>query len=59
MLSFQMESLKVMQKFDGDNFHLWKFKICMMLSKHGFWKFINAMQQFSMMKMKWQIITKR
>ncbi len=54
-----MESLKVMQKFDGDNFHLWKFKICMMLSKHGFWKFINAMQQFSMMKMKWQIITKR
>jgi hypothetical protein len=22
-----MESLKVMEKFDGGNFHLWKFKM--------------------------------
>jgi len=28
-----MESLKVMEKFDGGNFHLWKFKMRMMLSK--------------------------
>ncbi len=35
MSSFQMESLKVMEKFDGGNFHLWKFKMRMMLSKHG------------------------
>jgi hypothetical protein len=34
MSSFQMEVLKVMEKFDGGNFHLWKFKMCMMLSKH-------------------------
>jgi hypothetical protein len=33
MSSFQMESLKVMEKFDGDNFHLSKFKMRMMLSK--------------------------
>ncbi len=32
MFSFQMESLKVMEKFDGGNFHLWKFKMRMMLS---------------------------
>jgi hypothetical protein len=25
MSSFQMSSLKVMEKFDGGNFHLWKF----------------------------------
>jgi len=34
MSSFQMEVLKVMEKFDGGNFHLWKFKMRMMLSKH-------------------------
>ncbi len=41
MSSFQMESLKVMEKFDGANFHLWKFKMCMMLFKHGLWKFVD------------------
>jgi hypothetical protein len=29
-----------MEKFDGGNFHLWKFKMRMMLSKHGLWKFV-------------------
>jgi hypothetical protein len=42
MSSFQMESLKVMEKFDGGNFHLWKFKMRMMFSKHGIWKFVNV-----------------
>ncbi len=42
MFYFQMESLKVMEKFDGGNFHLWKFKIHMMLSKHGLWKFVDG-----------------
>jgi len=37
-----MESLKIMEKFDGGNFHLWKFKMHMMLSKHGLWKFIDG-----------------
>jgi hypothetical protein len=37
-----MESLKVMEKFDGGNFHLWKFKLRMMLSKHGLWKFVDG-----------------
>jgi hypothetical protein len=39
--SFQMESLKVMEKFDGANFPLWKFKVRMMFSKHGFSKFVH------------------
>jgi hypothetical protein len=42
MSSFQMESLKFMEKFDGGNFHLWKFKMRMMLSKHGLWKFVDG-----------------
>jgi hypothetical protein len=42
MSSFQMESLKVMEKFNGGNFHLWKFKMHMMLSKHGLWKFVDG-----------------
>ncbi len=42
MSSFQMESLKVMEKFDRVNFHLCKFKMHMMLSKHGLWKFVDG-----------------
>jgi hypothetical protein len=42
MFYFQMESLKVMEKFDGGNFQLWKFKMRMMLSKHGLWKFVDG-----------------
>jgi hypothetical protein len=41
-MSFQMESLEVMKKFDGGNFHLRKFKKRMMLSKHGLWKFVDG-----------------
>jgi hypothetical protein len=37
-----MESLKVMKKFDGAKFHLWKFTMRMMLSKHGLWKFVDG-----------------
>jgi hypothetical protein len=37
-----MESLKVMEKFDGANFHPWKFKMRMMLSKHGLSKFVDG-----------------
>ncbi len=42
MSSCQIESLKVMEKFDGGNFQLWKFKMCVMLSKHGLWKFVDG-----------------
>jgi hypothetical protein len=37
-----MKSLKVMEKFDGANFHLWKFKMRMMISKHRLWKFVDG-----------------
>ncbi len=37
-----MESLKVMEIFDGGNFHLWKLKMRMMFFKHGLWKFIDG-----------------
>ncbi len=42
MSSSQLESLKVMEKFDGGNFHLWKFKMRMMFFKHGLWKFVDG-----------------
>jgi hypothetical protein len=41
MSSFQMESLKIMERFDGGNFHLWKFMMRMMFSKHGLWKVVD------------------
>jgi hypothetical protein len=31
-----------MEKFDDGNFHLWMFKMRMMLSKHGLWKFVDG-----------------
>jgi len=37
---FKMESLKAMEKFDG--VHLCKFKMHMMLSKHGLRKFVDG-----------------
>jgi hypothetical protein len=37
-----MESSKIMEKFDGGSFQLWKFKMRMMLSKHGLWKFVDG-----------------
>jgi hypothetical protein len=42
MSSFQMESLKVMEKFDEGNFHLWKFKMHMMFCKFELWKFVDG-----------------
>jgi hypothetical protein len=37
-----MESLKVMKKINGGNFHFWKFNVHMMFSNHGLWKFVNG-----------------
>jgi len=31
-----------MEKFDGGNFHLWKFKMRMTLSKHELCKFVDG-----------------
>jgi len=31
-----------MEKFDGGNFHLWRFKMRMMLSKLKLWKFVDG-----------------
>jgi len=42
MSSFQIESLKIMEKFDGGNFHLWKFKMPIIISKHGLCKFVDG-----------------
>jgi hypothetical protein len=36
MSYFQMEALKVVEKFDGGSFHLWKFKMRMI------WKFVDG-----------------
>jgi hypothetical protein len=35
-------SLESHGKFVGDNFHLWEFKMHMMLSKQGLWKFVDG-----------------
>jgi hypothetical protein len=42
MSFFQMESLKVMEKFDCANFRLWKFKMRRCLLNMGFGKFVDG-----------------
>ena len=37
MASFEGEGPKVVDKFDGANFHLWKFKMKMMLAEKELW----------------------
>jgi hypothetical protein len=51
MFSFQMESLKVMEKFDGANFHLWKFKMRMMLSNMGFGNLLMQVPPYQVKKL--------
>ncbi len=46
MCSFQMESLKVMEKFNGGNFRLGNFKMRIMFFKHRLWKFVDGNATF-------------
>lgn len=42
MASFEDEGLKVVEKFEGGNFYLWKFKIVMVLDNKDLWEIVEG-----------------
>ena len=45
MASFEGEGAKVVDKFDGVNFHLWKFKIEMVLAEKELWEIVEGSEE--------------
>ena len=45
MASYEGESSKVMEKFDGTDFHLWKFKIEMLLASKDLWEIVEGSEE--------------
>jgi hypothetical protein len=41
MASFEGESARVIDKFNGENFNLWKFKMEMVLASMDLWEIIE------------------
>lgn len=40
-----MEKLQVVEKFEGENFHLWKFKMKMVLEERDLWDIVSGDEQ--------------
>jgi hypothetical protein len=45
MASFEGESPKVIDKFNGENFNLWKFKMEMVLASMDLWEIVNRSEE--------------
>jgi hypothetical protein len=45
MASFEGESLKVVEKFRGDNFHVWKAKMELQLSALDLWDIVDESEE--------------
>ena len=45
MASFEGESLKVVDKFDRVNFHLWKFKMEMVMAEKELWEIVDGSEE--------------
>jgi hypothetical protein len=45
MASFEGEGLKIVEKFRGDNFHVWKAKIELLLSTLDLWKIVDESEE--------------
>ncbi len=45
MASFDGESTRVIDKFKGENFNLWKFKIEMMLAFMDLWEIVDDTEE--------------
>jgi hypothetical protein len=43
--SFEGESVRVLEKFNGTNFNLWKFKMNLALSSIDLWKIVEGMEE--------------
>ncbi len=42
MASFEGESVRVIDKFNGENFSLWKFKMEMVLASMDLWEIVDG-----------------
>ncbi|KAH8974844.1 hypothetical protein BDL97_01G122600 [Sphagnum fallax] len=45
MASFEGESVRVIDKFNGENFNLWKFKMEMVLASMDLWEIVNRSEE--------------
>lgn len=45
MAMFEGESSKLVEKFDGVNFHLWKFKMEMLLASKDLWEIVEGSEE--------------
>ena len=45
MASFEGEGPKVVDKFDGVNFHLWKFKMEMVIAEKELWEIVEGSEK--------------
>jgi len=43
--SFEGESARVIDKFNGENFNLWKFKMEMVLASMDLWKIVDGSEE--------------
>ncbi len=45
MASFEGESARVIDKFNGENFNLWKFKMEMVLASMDLWEIVDRSEE--------------
>jgi hypothetical protein len=45
MASFEGESARVIDKFNGENFNLWKFKMEMVLASMDLWEIVDGLEE--------------
>ena len=45
MASFESKGLKMVDKFNGVNFHLWKFKMEMVMAKKELWEIVDGSEE--------------
>ena len=45
MATFEGEGAKVVDKFDGVNFHLWKFKMEMVMAEKELWEIVEGSEE--------------
>ena len=45
MATFENESARVIDKFKGDNFNLWKFKMEMVLESMDLWEIVKGFKE--------------
>ena len=45
MVSFESEAIRVINKFNGGNSNIWKFKIQMLLVSIDIWNIVNGSEE--------------